>query len=392
MKYVGIDIGKRFHLVCSMDEQNIFSKHIKIDSLQKGYDELKRFLTSEEKRENIVIGLEATGHYWLPLFEKLKRDEYSVFVLNPLQVQSFRNEKIRGTKTDDADCELIAKVVKFGIGRETKIPNEELFQLKQLSRFRGDLVQQVTGVKLQVMKTLDIIFPEYDTIFSNMFGTTSKQVLSEYTTPEVIANLDISKLTKALKKASRNQIKKQQAELLQETAKQSFGLQYGIDAFSLELKCMIEHINHLTKQIVRVEERIKLFVEKQQTQLLTIPGISHVTAGFILGEMTDFNLSEQTDPRSLLAFAGLDPSLNQSGLMKGTAKMSKRGSRYLRQAIWQASLTAATRDPMFKRIYEKQKGKGKHHSVCLSHVAKKLVYVIFSILKSGKEYQPVLVN
>jgi transposase len=392
MKYVGIDIGKRFHVAVSVNEQNVFSKHIKIDSLQKGYDELKKFLMSEEKQENIVIGLEATGHYWLTLFEKLKRDGYSVFVLNPLQVQSFRNEKIRGSKTDDADCELIAKVVKFGIGRETKIPDEELFQLKQLSRFRYDLVQQVTGVKLQVMKTLDIIFPEYDTIFYDMFGATSKQVLSEYTTPEVIANLEISKLTKALKKASKNQMKKQQAQLLQETAKQSFGLQYGIDAFSLELKCMIENIDHLAKQIVRVEERIKLFVKNQQTQLITIPGISHITAGVILGEMTDFNLQEQTDPRSLLAFAGLDPSLNQSGLMKGTAKMSKRGSRYLRQAIWQASLTAMTRDPMFKKIYEKQKGKGKHHSVCLSHVAKKLVYVIFSILKSGKEYHPVLTD
>ncbi len=390
MKYVGIDIGKRFHLACAVNEQNIFSKHIKIDALQKGYDELKRFLISEEKQENIIIGLEATGHYWLTLFEKLKRDGYSVFVLNPLQVQSFRNEKIRGSKTDDADCELIAKVVKFGIGRETKIPDEELFQLKQLSRFRYDLVQQVTGVKLQVMKTLDIIFPEYDTVFCDLFGATSKQVLNEYTTPEVIASLEISKLTKALRKVSRNQIKKQQAELLQETAKQSFGLQYGIDAFSLELKCMLEHIDHITKQMSKVEERIKVFVEKQQTKLLTIPGISYVTAGFILGEMTDFNLQEQTDPRSLLAFAGLDPSLNQSGLMKGTAKMSKRGSRYLRQAIWQASLTAATRDPMFKRIYEKQKGKGKHHSVCLSHVAKKLVYVIFSILKSGEAYHPVL--
>lgn len=309
-----------------------------------------------------------------------------------MQVQSFRNEKIRGTKTDDADCELIAKVIKFGVGRKMEIPNEDLFKLKQLSRFRYDLVQQVSKVKVKVINVLDMIFPEYDTIFSDMFGTASKHVLSEYTTPDAITVLDLEKLSSALQKASRNQIKRPQVEHLQETARQSFGLQFGIDAFSLELKCMLEHIEHLQGQIRRIEDQIKVLVDKQQTQLLTIPGISYITAGFILGEMTGFNLHEQSDPRTLLAFAGLDPSLKQSRIMKGTSKMSKRGSRFLRQAIWQASLSASTIDPMFKRIYEKQKRKGKHHSVCLSHVTKKLIYVIFSILKSGRTYQPVLAD
>ena len=169
MIYVGIDIGKRFHIACSLNEKNEFSKHVKIDSLQTGYEQLlKQLLQKEGNQKDILIGLEATGHYWLTLFEKLKRDGYTVFVLNPLQVQSFRNEKIRGTKTDDADCELIAKVVKFGIGRETKIPNEDLFQLKQLSRFRFDLVQQVTTEKLKIIRALDNVFPEYDTLFSDM--------------------------------------------------------------------------------------------------------------------------------------------------------------------------------------------------------------------------------
>src|SRR6266404_1563471 len=139
MNYVGIDIGKRFHVACILDDTNTSTKHLKFSSLGQGYEKFIEYLKSNQTvPETTVIGLEATGHYWLTLFQKLKAQGWKVFVLNPLQVHSFRNEKIRGAKTDDLDCELIAKVLKFGIGNETAVPSEQLFQLKQLCRFRWD--------------------------------------------------------------------------------------------------------------------------------------------------------------------------------------------------------------------------------------------------------------
>jgi transposase len=392
-KYIGIDIGKRFHVACAMDEKNSFSKHLKFSSLKEGYEKLKAFLLAvqeEEAKDGLLIGFEATGHYWLTLFEKLKLDGFTLFVLNPLQVQSFRNEKIRGSKTDDSDCELIAKVLKFGIGRPAALPEEHLFQLKQLSRFRSDLVKQITAVKLKTLAVLDVVFPEYETVFSDLFGISSTKILKDYTTADVIAELDLEKLTTVLEQTSKKRIKKAHAAKLQQAARETFGLKYGIDAFSLELKCMIGQVEHLRHQKTLIEKEIQTLVEKAGTALLTIPGVSYVTAGAVLGEMVDFQNTQSRDPRSLLAFAGLDPRHKQSGLSKGSSTMGKRGSPYLRDAIWHAALAAVNTDPMFKRIYEKQKSRGKHHSVSLSHVAKKLTYVIFSVLRSNKPYQPIL--
>jgi len=394
MKYIGIDIGKRFHVACILNESvsgNTFEKHIKFDNLFSGYKKFLSYLeTNDVKKSESIIGLEATGHYWLTLFQKFKADGFVVYVLNPLQVQSFRNEKIRGSKTDALDCELIAKVLKFGVGKETAMPSEALFQLKQLARFRWDLVQKLSGIKLEMMSVLDTVFPEYETVFKGLFGKTSVALLSEYTMPDEIASLDIEKLTVLLERNSRKKFGRSHAEKIQQAAKETFGLRFGINAFSLELKLLLGQIKHLQKQKVQVEEHITKLVKKQKTTLLTIPGISYVTAGTILGETGGFYKKQDKDPRPLLAFAGLDPVLKQSGQFTGQTKMSKRGSAYLRYALMQAALVAANRDEGFKKIYQRYKGQGKHHRVALSHVAQKLTFVVHSVMRTNKAYIPLL--
>lgn len=391
MKYIGIDIGKRFHVACILSETNDFTKHLKFDNLFSGYQKLNGYLdTNQVIKSECVIGLEATGHYWLTLFQKLKADGFVVYVLNPLQVQSFRNEKIRGSKTDDLDCELIAKVLKFGVGKETAMPSEELFQLKQLARFRWDLVQRLSGIKLEMMSVLDTVFPEYETVFKGLFGKTSIALLSEYTMPDEIASLNVEKLTLLLEKNSRKKFGRKTAEKLLQTARDTFGLRFGINAFSLELKLLLSQIRHLQKQKETVEEMITKLVKKQKTTLLTIPGISYVTAGTILGETVGFYKKQDKDPRALLAFAGLDPVLKQSGQFTGQTKMSKRGSPYLRYALMQSALVAANCDEGFKKIYQRYKGQGKHHRVALSHVAQKLTFVVHSVMRTNKAYVPLL--
>ncbi|HWY79159.1 MAG TPA: IS110 family transposase [Candidatus Sulfotelmatobacter sp.] len=391
MNYVGIDIGKRFHVACILKEEQTASRQVKFNNLREGYEKLISFIQSENGNEKqaVVLGLEATGHYWLTLFQKLKEDGFKVFVLNPLQVQSFRNEKIRGSKTDELDCILIARVLKFGVGNEKGLPDEDLFQLKELTRFRLSLVHYLSSIKLKIIAVLDSVFPEYDTIFKSLFGKTSIALLTAHTTPEEIACLDVTKLTKLLETNSRKYFSKETAEEVQKKAKHTFGLRFGIDAFSLQLKLLLSQVTHLQKQIITVDKEIVSLVSKQNVNLLTIPGISYVTAGVILGETVDFCKKGSSDPRPLLAFAGLEPKMKSSGLYQGKTKMSKRGSSFLRTTILQAALIAVKTDGGFKQIYEKHKSAGKHHGVALSHVAKKLTFVIGSILRTNKPYTPL---
>ncbi len=388
MKYVGIDIGKTYHYASIIDENNPATKPIKFNSVKEGYDVFLAYLARNNcVKKNSIIGLEATGHYWLTLFEKLKTDGYTVYVLNPLQVDSYRNENIRGAKTDLIDCQLIAKVIRFGSGRSTNLPQEDLFELRETCRFRADLKKRTTQLKLKIMAILDQVFPEYQTIFADVFCKTSTEILKEYTTADVIAEEELDKLTEVIKTISRKKYSEKHAQALHTQAQQTFGLKYGLDAFSLKLRCLVDQLEHLDKQIALLEKEIEIAVEKQDTELTSIPGVSAVVAGTILGETVEYH-KDNPDPRSLLAFAGLEPRVRESGKWAGKMKMSKRGSPYLRQAINIAAFYAAFHEPMFEKIYKKQLGRGKLKGIALTYVAKKMAYVVASILRTNKPFQP----
>ena len=230
---------------------------------------------------------------------------------------------------------------------------------------------------------------EYETVFSNVFGLASTAVLKEYTTAETIAELDLAKLTQVLETASRKRLSRAHAEKLQQQARSTFGLKFGIDALALELKILMKSIEHLHKQKLLLEKKIGQLVAKQKSALPTIPGISSVIAGMILGETVGFFKKDSLDPRPLLAFAGLDPKLKESGQWKGQTLMSKRGSPYLREALWQAAVVASVHDTGFKKIYDKKRSAGKPHKVALTYVAKKLTYVVHSVMRTNLPYRPI---
>jgi transposase len=388
MKYVGIDIGKRYHYASIIDEDNPATKPVRFNSVQEGYILFLSYLSQYNcQKTDTVIGLEATGHYWLTLFEKLKRDGYTVYVLNPLQVDSYRNENIRGAKTDEIDCQLIAKIIRFGNGQSTNLPTEELFVLRELCRFRADIRKRTTTLKLKIIAILDQVFLEYQSVFPDVFCKTAQELLKEYTSVEMIAEEDLEKLTQVIKTISKQQFTEKHALDLKTKAQVSFGLKFGLDAFSLKLRCLMEELEHLETQIKLLEKEIEIAVAKQHTSLTSIPGVSAVIAGTILGETAEFHKANP-DPRSLLAYAGLEPRIRKSGIWVGKMKMSKRGSPYLRHAITIAAFYAAHSEPMFQKIYQKQLGRGKLKMVALTYVAKKMAYVIASILRTNLPYHP----
>jgi len=395
--YLGIDIGKEHHqaILCDLEAKPI-APSIRFKTTQDGFLELFSYLNKyipNGDYSTIHAGLEATGIYWLTFYEKLKKQNIQVSVLNPMQVKAYRNEGIRGAKNDRLDALLIVKVLRFGDYRDSDIPPEDLFALRQLTRLRADLVDMTSSIKLKAIGIFDQVFPEYTNVFADIFGTSSKALLSEAVLPEQIAAIPTEKLTALLKRESHGKYGVQQARDIKKAAEQTIGVTLGLDAFSLSLEILLAQVIHLEKQVEKLNTEIGKRTELRAETLTTIPGIGKVQEATILAEIGNFERfrNDKNGAEKLVALAGLDPKVKESGKYIGRAKMSKRGSPYLRKAIRQVAFVASFgkgKDPMFSHIYEKKIFEGKHFEVALSHVENKMLHVIYSLLKSKKEYKP----
>lgn len=397
--YLGIDIGKEHHQAILCDAQaKAVAPSLRFKTTAEGFSELFSYLKkylADTDYSTLHAGLEATGIYWLTIYEQLHRKKIQISVLNPLQVKAYRNEGIRGAKNDRLDAHLIVKVLRFGDYRESDIPTENLFALRQLTRLRADLVDMTSRIKLKVIGLFDQVFPEYTTVFSDIFGTSSKALLSEALLPEQIAEIPTEKLTVLLKKTSHGRYGAQHARSIKKVAKQTIGITFGLDAFSLSLEILLAQVTHLEKQIGKLNTEIEKRTKAQKETLTSIPGIGTVQEATILAEIGNFERlrNDKNGAEKLVAIAGIDPKVKESGKYKGQAKMSKRGSSYLRRTIRQSAFIASLgkqKDPMFSRLYDKKRAEGKPYEVALSHVENKMLHVIYSLLKSKKKYQPKL--
>lgn len=392
MYYLGIDIGKDKHVASMIDlEGNICLKPFSFDTNLSGYQRLLANLRRmSSDNSDIKIGLEATGHYWLNIYEKLTQDGFLVTVFNPLQIRGFRNQGIRGSKTDNIDAVLIARVLRFGETIETRPSEGIIMSLRQLTRYRADSVDYVTMIKNKVISILDQIFPEYNKLFTDMFGKTSVELLKEASTPEEMLKLDNSKLLTLLDKTSKGHFGIKTVLRIKQMAKNSFGLKLSSDAFSFQIKLIMSQIEHMKNIIEILDKKISQLYNKLDLKLTTIPGVSTNTAASIIAEIGNVNKfhSKRGGAVALVAYAGMDPKICESGKYKGQAKMSKRGSHYLRRAVYNASFVASNIDEFFKSIYIKHRNKGKAHKVALSHVATKMLHVIYSMLKNNTCYMP----
>src|SRR3989338_6099084 len=395
--YLGIDIGKLTHVVCIMNELGeVVKLPLSFTQNSLGWQRFDSYLNSiidHMEYPSVQAGFEATGHYWTTLYLKLKHLGMKVSVLNPLEVKAFRNEGIRGNKTDSIDAVKIAKLLRFGDFRETYVPDEQTTGLRQLTRLKIDLSVMQAQLKQKCLAILDQVFPEYGALFSDVFGTSSRALLSEASTPEAITALSTTKLTGILRKASRGRLRENKARQIKQQACVSVGITFSLDAFTLSLDVLLSQVDHLEEQIVEINTEIAKRVKTIKTTIQSIPGIGPDTAGVILSEVGDFNLLISKDgAEKLVALAGLDPKIKESGKYKGKTKMSKRGSAYLRHAVRNAAFiaVAVSKDPMFTRIYQKHIDKGKHTEVALSHVARKMLHVIYALLKNKTKYKPVV--
>lgn len=381
---VGLDVAKHSHQMVILNEQGTV-----VGSAQTIANSSSGFEACVERLQGlggtVQVALEATGPYWLALYEHLTHVGFAVQVFNPLQVHAYRKTGLRRTKTDRSDAFWIADFLRIGGGTTLAPPDKRLLQLRELTRFRWNLIDQISDNKRRVLNVLDRIFPEYATLFSDVFLTTSRQLLKQAANAEELAAFDLSELTELLRTSSRGRFGAAKAQEVLTTAQHSVGITFLADAAQLEVACLIAQIEFLQSQVEQVDAAIAALMTQIPQYLTSIPGLGAVTAATILSEIGDIHRFDSLE--KLVGYTGLDACVHQSGQFAATEMhISKRGSPYLRRAVWLAANIARQHDPDLLAYYERKRTEGKHHNTVIGAICRKLLARIFVVLKQQRPY------
>lgn len=384
MIYVGIDIAKLNHFATAISSDGeVLLEPFKFTNDNDGFCLLASKLNSFEK-DQLIIGLESTAHYGNNLLMFLVPKGYNVCLINPIQTAQMRKNNIRKTKTDKVDTIIICKVLMMHPHRFVTLYDIGLMQLKNLGRFRQKIVKQRTRLKIQLTSYVDQVFPELQYFFkSGIHHKGCYALLKEAPTPEAIASMHLTHLTHLLKSASQGHFKKETAVELRVLAQKSVGS--SDKSLSIQITQSIEQIELLDRQLELIESEMKDIVTSLDSVIMTIPGIGYVNGGMILGEIGD--ITRFSNPNKLLAFAGLDPSVYQSGNFEAKhTRMSKRGSRALRYALVNAAHNVVKNNKTFNDYYHQKVSEGRSHYNALGHCAGKLVRIIYKMLTDNVSF------
>lgn len=387
MIYVGIDVAKDKHdcFITNSDGEVLF-KAFTIANNLNGFNDLYQKIESVmEDITKVKVGLEATGHYSYNLLGYLIDKGLAAYVINPLHTNLYRKSlSLRQTKTDKIDSHTIASMLMSNVNLKSYsialYHNEEL---KSLSRYRFDKVRERAKLKTSVSRLVTILFPELEKIVSTIHLSSIYELLYQFPGAIQVANAHLTKLSNLLANSSRGRLDKSKSIEIKQLAKNSIGS--NMPAKSLELKHTINLIRELDTEISEIETEIEKIMYEIDSPILSIPGIGTSMAAMIISEIGSFNNFDSPD--KILAFAGLAPTTYQSGKLESShSKMEKRGSRYLRYALFNATKFVCNWDPNFAIYLSKKRAEGKHYNVAISHAAKKLVRVMFALEKSKTVY------
>lgn len=386
MIYVGIDIAKLDHYASAIDSDGVvLIEPFKFTNDADGFHTLSSKLESLPANDKVIIGLESTAHYGNNLVRYLVTRSYNVCVLNPIQTSVMRKNKIRKTKTDKVDTYIICQTLALHQSyRFVSFDDLDLMDLKSLGRFHRKSIKQRTRLKIQLKAYLDQTFPELQYFFkSGLHQKSVYALLKEAPTAKAVGSMHLTHLAHLLDSASHGRFKKDTASALRILARNSVG--YPDSAIALQIVHAIEQIELLDSQIAHVEAEMTDIMKYRNSVIMTIPGIGYVNGGMILGEIGDIH--RFSNPKQLLAFAGLDPSVHQSGQFEAKkTRMSKRGSKTLRYALVNAAHNVVKNNATFQAYYDAKMAQGRTHYNALGHCAGKLVRIIYKMLTDNVEF------
>ena len=378
MIYVGIDIAKETHVAAAMNTDGVIL--LEPFAFQNNHDGFQLLKTNLEilNKNDLIIGLESTAHYAENVIFFLHSQGYRLAVINPVQTAAVRKTGIRKTKTDKIDSLLICKTMALNAFRLYTENDVKTLELKSLCRFRQNLKKSKARLKIQLTSYVDMIFPELQFFFkSGLHIRTCYELLKVYSSPDDIAALHLTKLSNLLSKASHGRFGKQDAKSLKSLAASSVGVKNTY--ISIQITQTIAQIELIESQISELEQIICKAMDELDSVIMTVPGIGKLNGAMILGEIGDIH--RFSHPSKLLAYAGLDPVVNQSGKFNAKrTRMSKRGSKVLRYALINAAWNVSLNNDTFKRYYDSKIAQGHSHYDALGHTAHKLVRILFKLL------------
>lgn len=387
MYFVGIDISKFKHDCAIIDEiGDLVTSSWSFANDREGFSLFKQLLDSFEGEKK--IGLEATGHYGQNLKLFLESNGFTFMEFNPLLISRFvRSKSLRNTKTDSIDAQSIARYVMTVEYKPYPPSFYHLDKLKSLTRFRDSLVRQRSRQLVELTNILDKVFPEFKPFFKGRLSATALYILAHYQTPEKIANMN-ARSYEPLRRLSRGRFTTSDFVQLKTLAKNTVGL--SSDYILDQMNILLEIYAQLDSKVDELDAQIKECVREIDPPCLSLPGLGELSVAVILSEFGD--LSKFQNPSKMLSFAGLEPGYFQSGQSEFTGHMVKHGSSQLRYAIMNCCLPLITNEPIFAEYYAKKRAEGKPHRVALTHVARKLLRVIYTMQTKNIRYNPSLIR
>ena len=384
--YVGIDISKYKHDFCIISNTGeVIVENSSFENNKKGFQSLLEQLKPYDKSQ-VHIAFEATGHYSMNLEFFLIDKEFSFMKINPLIIKQFlKTRSLRRTKTDKTDALNIAEYLMSVPYKPNSLLLYHIYSLKSLCRTREQLIKERSKFAVLLTNELDKSFPELKPFFNNIISSTLLFILDKYKNPSHIA---LMKDYDSIRCISRGKFTYAKFAKLKELAKNTVG--YHDDNTDLLISTYVSLYNYFNDKIVPIDKQISTIIKELNPSILSIPGIGEISAASIISEYGD--ISCFSSPAKMLAFAGLEPSINQSGTLESNGKMVKHGSGHLRYVLMNASLTLLKFNPTFYDFYLKKRSEGKPHRVALSHVCKKLVRLIYTLETKHVDFDPSLLK
>ena len=383
MKLIGIDIAKYEHAAFIMDSttgeslcEPFFFKNNE-EGFAKLFDELKKY-----SKDELLIGMEDTGHYCFNIQNALLIDGYKVAMINPITTKNLRKASLKTVKSDKEDSMLITKaLLDKDYYRIISLKEENIADARELTRYRHQLTKELNQKKNRLQKQIDIVFPEFNTLFNNQYTITYMNILRKYSDAYTLAHTDIRSLRKCFKYASFT------AEELKELASKSVGVRN--ESVSFLIKMLIQSIDLINSQIEELDKKIEGLAITQESSITSIPGIGIISGTSILAELGD--ISKYENPGKIIKFAGVNPYISESGeFAADKTAITKKGSKHLRITLYQVILPVIRHNQVFKDYYHHKRNQGKGHLCALGHCIRKLIRLIYKLETTHTKFDPVL--
>jgi transposase len=387
-RFCGIDVAKNRHMACILDRDGAFvARSASFNNDAEGYGLFLERLQNAGGPGRVLVAMEATGHYWYSLHDFLVRQGYSVVVLNPIQTAQQARKGIRKCQTDKIDARHIATLVKNGEHRPALVPGELAMTCRQLTRLRYDLIHRAARIKQTLWSRVHPVWPEYESLFKDPLGKTGQKLLMQAPTPADVLSLPEPELSELLRKASRGKFGSAQAAKVRQSAADTVGMHRGQEGIRVGIRCLLGQIEALRPVREQLEAEITTLADRLPAYILTLPGADALKAASLFGE-TDPIQTFKT-PCQLVAFAGLDPIVSESGEYKSPHRhISKRGSPFLRRTLWSMTMRALQQEGDLQAYWLRKRRAGVHHLAAVTATAIKLCHVTWRILTDRRDYLP----